>query len=43
MSLLLAWEGAIVAGVFLGAIGLVAAGTYMMERFDERTRWGVGW
>ncbi|GIL58644.1 hypothetical protein Vafri_13648 [Volvox africanus] len=37
-SLLLAWEGAIVAGAFLVAIAHVAAGAYMMERFDERTR-----
>ncbi|GIL77027.1 hypothetical protein Vretifemale_6598 [Volvox reticuliferus] len=37
-SLLLAWEGAIVAGAFLVAIAHVAASAYMMERFDERTR-----
>ncbi|GLC37351.1 hypothetical protein PLESTM_000574400 [Pleodorina starrii] len=38
VSLLLAWEGAIVAGAFLAAIAHVAAGAYIMERFDERTR-----
>ncbi len=38
VSVLLAWEGAIVAGAFLAAIAYVAANAYMMERFDERTR-----
>ncbi|KAG2495350.1 hypothetical protein HYH03_006619 [Edaphochlamys debaryana] len=38
VATLLAWEGAIVAGAFLTAIAGVAAGAYMMERFDERTR-----
>lgn len=39
-SLLLAWEGALLAGLFLAAIGHVAVGIYMTERFDERVRWG---
>ncbi|KXZ44709.1 hypothetical protein GPECTOR_63g36 [Gonium pectorale] len=37
-AVMLAWEGAILAGAFLGAIGLVAAGGYMLERSEQRTR-----
>ncbi len=43
MSLLLAWEGALVAGVFVAALGHVALTAYAMERHDERVRWGSGW
>lgn len=38
VSLLLAWEGALVAGVCLAALGHVALTAYAMERHDERVR-----
>lgn len=39
---LLAWEGAILAGLFVAALANVAVGIYMHERFDERVRSGAG-
>lgn len=42
VSLLLAWEGALVAGVCLAALGHVALTAYAMERHDERVRWMGG-
>ncbi len=39
-SLLLAWEGALLAGAFLGGLGWVTAGAFLMERADERSRCG---